>query len=1436
VVDHRVTHRVASYAGVSSLAEAEFYPEQLQSREGVTPVCVDHFVAESQPTIDPSKRAVIIRDGKLIMVDAFELNSDAFLFEYDADSAIVPRLVDIFAALMGSGVREDARFAEVMLELKAELDAHLSGQNVKFESLNELISVGQDLTSSIAETRKKIGDGEDSLSRLRMEGIGLSVSASRLHMIGTPAIPGAAYSRNFKRISALKSELAGLENLLKKRMAMREDLGILLADVVIGSRATGDGDVDAVAFGTAGALLEQIDLKDLAREHYESASRIGKNVDNPLIDRYFELQAIRMMPEVDDAWEEKVERMDALITSISSLNNDLIGREILVRDEPIFIKGIRATEAITREIGAQALMEKIAIYRRNDLDADDDIFEELHSKVMMRVAYAAERPASQAEAGYLAMALAGLTEARVELIAEQSKMADLEELETLLPLIRMDAERTHLMIDSFDELEAPLAEAYTQLLKVSYFLPEQQCGLPLDAIESWMRNVDSKFPNAKPISEFTNYLRESAPHLFNPDGSLKGRYYMPDAPDALAAIDAEGALHILAGTMKEGIGVSVSSSMAGAYGLGKAGILCGPAAEVCIPLGAAIGGAGGFLFGEKVLHWMHDEEIDRMEFQVGKAGLALARITPEEASTQRLIGYGSLAFGTILSGVGGRSGAGFFGKMVGGARALGKKQTYINFGRWMGYQGGEFVHELRYGKNVLFATGHAIRGILTKRAPKGGMAVLRSVDDIFDDTFRRLSPGQRALLGETDEVQRAAWRKVAESLVSHKKTVADDLVSNGFKKLTKAQKALLGETEELQRIAWRGIEKLPQMEKVFIKERLAAEIFTPLDKYLWSPINNFVDKKLGFSRLNDLWLGRVNAAHMAIRKGAPEALKDRTLLMFRKELLTHQSRIARGWTPGMKDVQTGIAKFVGGVSDRITPYTQKLFSQPFARMHRLGTIPATLDLFYDGDGKDVVGGGWTLSDGDIDTWWGFGGLVTSTGYYSTRLGINSIYGADIAGTAKALTFASFLGVAGQEAMDVDFNKLSWAQLEYLAILPTTLMLYSGVHASGSSRLMMTSTALPFLRRVPSLSSPIYRSAFKLTAPLSKPAMQGVWGRGLSLGYTIPYIMGVTYLFSKKLDADPYFVGQRGFKFAAVGLILNPLMVQLGGKTAIGQGVSRMLGYGFDIIPALSMSPYYNKGVFDNSLERALGSENPDDQDLAMDIFMSRVPIWGSDDLGESISTINRTYDVGGFMSAFNKDESFEMFDSDTWLNPNSHFDIADPSTYSTGWRWEPQALIKWLDVMDELVAKKIAWAIKVSEDDEVDMEKVDEETRAIMELQASDAVPTRVYERFLESAQREFESTERWMDDDHYKRGVIMLALMIKLRAVEYRNNDLTAAVYKDFVEGCDDRLGDFLSNVPEPAAYGDVKLRDDFKRLVDDIQDLSSHELDEMLAPLLTE
>jgi hypothetical protein len=1374
VTERGLTFRLPQDNSAYSLLDMQLHigdPFAATDQEGdaLGNVCADHFVMSSDlvSCAEDVKRGVLIRDGKFVTVNSADPCSESFLFEYSEGDSIVPRLLSVFSPFMGSGIVEDERLSEAMSNLQRELGDHLSGSKVGFESLNELLLIGQSATSSIADTRKKLERAESSLSSLRFEGVALSVSSSKFNRY-TPSAPSSRLMRVYGLMGERRSEIKDLEARLDSQLAMREGLGLLLADVVVGTRATGDSEVDAVAFGTAGAMLEQMDLKDLSRSHYETASRIGDEAGNPLSARYFELQAIRMMPEEDDAWEAKVVRIDELSANLSGLNGMLMGREMFYEARPIYIRGIKATEAIVREIGAQALMEKVGIHRRNELDADSDIFEELHGQVMDCIGYVTSNPASQAEAGYLSLALTGLEEARVELAATQSKMGDLEELEDLLPLIRKDAEAAYAMMDSFDQLEDPLAEAYAQLLKVSYFLPEQQCGLPLDAIESWMKDVDAKFPNAEPVVQFTNYLREKAPHLFYENGALKPRGEMPDAPDALAAIDAEGTLHILAGTMGEGVAIGGTASLAGAYGLGKAGLLCGPFAEICVPAGAAIGGACGFLFGEGILHWIHSDEIDSMESQVGKAGLALARITPEEASMQRWIGYGCLSAGIIFSGAAGRGGAGLFGKMLSGARSLGRKQTYVNFGRWMGHQGGEMIHELRYFKNVIRATGHGLYGAFTKRAPKDGMAVVRSVDDLFDETFVRLSPGQRALLGESEDAQRAAWREIAESLATH------------------------GESHALT----------PPLAKA-----LPSEMRGLLDRWLWKPVNSFMDNQLGLAKLDKLWVGRVDAAHMAIRGGVPEVVQDRAVMMFRKELLTHQGRIARGWTAGMKAQSSGLARGIEAFSARLGPYTKPLwsnqiFTPQFARAHRLGVIPLAADFFYDGDGDDVLGGGWTLHDGDIDTWWGFGGLVASTGYYSTRLGINSIYGADIAGTAKALTFASFLGIAGQQALDVDFNRLSWSQIEYLAILPTTLMLYSGIHASGSSRLMMASTALPFARRIPSLSSPMYRSAFKLTSSLTKPAMQGAWGRGLSLGYTIPWIMGMTYMFSGEgmLDADPYFVGQRGLKFAAVGLLLNPLMVQLGGKSAIGQGASRILGYGFDLIPAIPMSPYYNKGVFDKSLGRALSSTDAGEQDLAMDIFMSRVPIWGSADLGRSISTINRTYDVGGFMSATNKDKSFEMLDSDTWLNPDSHFDISDPSTYSFGWRWEPQALIKWLDVLDELADKKVDGGLSTISTEEV-------------------------HKRFIGTTLRELSSPAKWKGDAHYKRGIIILGMMMKLRINE---GGSIAGFYGDSIKKSGNGVAEFMRGVPNP--YD----RDEFRGMIDDVQAMGSSEIDALLAPLL--
>jgi hypothetical protein len=560
------------------------------------------------------------------------------------------------------------------------------------------------------------------------------------------------------------------------------------------------------------------------------------------------------------------------------------------------------------------------------------------------------------------------------------------------------------------------------------------------------------------------------------------------------------------------------------------------------------------------------------------------------------------------------------------------------------------------------------------------------------------------------------------------------------------------------------------------------------------PVSWF-DRTSGLKWLDDFAKGRVDAMRFAVSENVPEFAQSRLALMGRKELERQAFRESQGFDRALADKfaadaatkkAAALAKkgYLGKAIDiAFGPKTQKLY--------RLGMLAAAADYAFVKDTPE----GYELTpwDGHIDTGWGAAGYIAGTGYYSTRLGINTYNGSINGGGMKAVTFVGFQGLAGLALFDSDIKKIAGAQDEYLVVLPATLLLYSGMHAKGGKSTILNAVSqLPFVRRIPSLSA--YTSAYGAHSTIGSPSFirttpgfipNNFKGMAVSLGYTIPFIMGVTaYTGGTLLSSDPYFIGQRGWKFFFVGTILNPIQIALGGDTGRAQSATRLLGLITDLLPAVSLSPYYNNSYnMRRTLLRMAGEKGPDDVDEELRLFVSEPDNWMSYVGLNGMSTVNRTFDLGGFIG-------------------RDAFEIAKPNTWNFGWRWEPDGVNAWLNAMEGYKDKKRGW------------------------IEGAGTTHPELYADMAFSFYKGFENPEFWMGTEHRTRGMLIYSIVAKWYAQRFKNGEQQFAPYANLLDQAPEqwRTG-FWDRVPQ------VGNREELLRQVAVVQEMPIDEVEALMA-----
>lgn len=1064
-----------------------------------------------------------------------------------------------------------------------------------------LLVVGQGYAKTAESIDAQIAKQKQTIS-------GLTVQVTSSAMLDFPDVDAEInlYEANQK--------LSLLLNQKKEIGQTRHALGDYLARHILDSEG-GINTSDVETHGQAGDALAALGLRSKAAVHYQSAQFFAWAFGNTLQEKQYRLAELQMLPEEDGLWEKKVDELRKYRSEFYLPVHEVGERTGVDRRGASDYQGWRT-------LTAEAVQTEAEVRVRNGLESSDDDFVQLKQSVIDSMTHVAASPRSISEARALAGTLAVLHQVDILDAALASRQGDLTVVRDRSTQLRGEVAHAVKMYAAFDTADERLA----QVLESSDYLLFKQSGLPIDGLYTWWNQAYSKYRGVPAFEAQAAILRQKVPHLFDSLGELKPRTEITDAPDADQAAALEGTLHMTTGSAAENILIDTPTSMLGASAGAKLfaglGAFCGPAAEICVPVGGALGGIAGFAAGDQMVKALHRTETDEMVRQARLAGTGLLRTNQDEALQIELTTYLSyLAAAVPIAAIGGLGAQAERWSMASAARNFLSRQGVLQAGR---YLAGGFARETSYAGAWGKAAWSGLKGFFRGQAPDPIPFIKPDLDRSFEMIFARLSP--RELSRHT----RNEWREIF-----------DDLVARGDSKLFKAPKAPKG--------------PIPGVFDGF-----------------WRPIADAVDHGLHLDNFKAFFHGRLRAAAAQVSAEVPEIAENEIALLGRKELLRHAFRmetapLAIGAAAGGAAAQNS-----GAFSRAWRFWCDSVWSDQMARSYRLGWAPWAFDKYFLKKNED---GSFELSwgDGRLDTWWGLGGKWLGWASLSTWAGFNTLTGGLVGNALKGTTFVGFQGMAALAASDANLSQLEGAADEQVLFLGAMMLVASGKSSNGGPLLQAISRT-PFLQRIPSLSSFVTRYDPKstLAAPNYFWALPGsrlpvnVAGLSLlSLPYNIALISSMRSLTSKALlDADPYANWQIGVKFFFVGTILNPTQWALGTNTARAQGGTRLLGIFFDLIPAMVFPPYYtNKEIMHASLDRMAG-EGPTGQAKVMRHFFSQPDNWMDSAGASDWSTVNRSFDLVGV------------------LKRDSYFRWTDPQTWHAGWRWESEGLSAWLDAME----------------------------------------------------------------------------------------------------------------------------------------------------------
>lgn len=345
----------------------------------------------------------------------------------------------------------------------------------------------------------------------------------------------------------------------------------------------------------------------------------------------------------------------------------------------------------------------------------------------------------------------------------------------------------------------------------------------------------------------------------------------------------------------------------------------------------------------------------------------------------------------------------------------------------------------------------------------------------------------------------------------------------------------------------------------------------------------------GFSKagIKSLLTGTELKRHLALLGDAFQARAARSMNL---------SKAWRHWLGGIRDetntwfsktilrrsVVAAAPKAESGLFTRLVDKMAKRLGneKDLVGLHRYLLLPAGIDYFLVNDNYELAPG-----DLSFDHLWGFLSYTFFVNYISGSLRINDVLAGDIASMIKNGTYAYLLNMSGNDPLNIDYNTLAAIHtVDYTLLNPVKVALSSGHHFASKIPIMKIFSELPFVRRLPSMTS--FSKIFLPTSKRiweqwAKPKYFGFWGRATNLFSSAGIIgwgMGKVTSSKQVADADPNYKAHRFSKMLLWGLFGEPLQYALDYLSKQGQAKGRALGVLFDVGLAFFFPPFHNKGL------------------------------------------------------------------------------------------------------------------------------------------------------------------------------------------------------------------------------------------------------------------
>ncbi|OGQ48710.1 MAG: hypothetical protein A3H42_00305 [Deltaproteobacteria bacterium RIFCSPLOWO2_02_FULL_46_8] len=685
-----------------------------------------------------------------------------------------------------------------------------------------------------------------------------------------------------KKLSAV---LHDVELLKIKRTGYVKDLKLAAQLVAQSIQQAPEGTQPILTEARLGNAMAALGQYEEAQEHFRMAAQQASSAGLDLEAANFQLEEIQAIPNTSANLKKRMERLTAFFGNFD--------REVKMRTTgPETFAMYLATKGDTeswRILRAETLTAILETYAQS---GSIDNAPKVHQMIgtlhrLLQEGY--EREISEGEA----MALMDAVEAAQRwhiregyLAGADAKEENLAQFFAIMEREYKDAEH----IFSQHTMHAEMRESLATIEGLTYFHFWQQGGLPVTAVHSYWEHTKVS-PPAEAHGQLKEIIQKKAPHLFDSKGNLLPKDSIPFSADGDKAAFAENSLHYDDAGTAESVGIEGGASLAGAAIGFKAGLFCGPYAEICSPGGAIIGGTAGAIGGNALISKLHEKERGRFIGEAKRAGLALSRLTMDEANENEISHlkwntYGFAAAAVFAPGAG-KWASGFLS-----ARLL-AKETYQWALKRATHEG---KHTLRWLNALLWT---APKAFFTQRA--GAVATTEIKPNVFPEIFNLLNPWEKT---KGKEYWRGIWHQW-ENARAGAKAVASESGPTTF----------------------HGID------------------------ILLGPLNRGWD--FAFSLPTRLGQGRLQAVREAVLAAHPNIARSTNLLVVLKEL--RRAAYVASKNDGVINVAanggakwTGFENFSGWLR-------QNVGTAELVRAHRFAIPPAIAGPFYDSDGKQGGG-------------------------------------------------------------------------------------------------------------------------------------------------------------------------------------------------------------------------------------------------------------------------------------------------------------------------------------------------------------------------------------------------------------------------------------------------------------------------------------------------